>query len=47
MVSPGKAWCMALPVMKAVRQAVSEFSANTSIHGVRYIAENGRRWVER
>ncbi|KAK3912127.1 Pickpocket protein 28 [Frankliniella fusca] len=35
------------PLMHAVRQAVSEFSENTSIHGVRYIAEHGRRGVER
>ncbi|XP_052132622.1 sodium channel protein Nach-like [Frankliniella occidentalis] len=35
------------PLMHAIRQTVSEFSENTSIHGVRYIAEHGRRWVER
>ncbi|XP_034238920.1 sodium channel protein Nach-like [Thrips palmi] len=35
------------PLLSAVRQTISEFSENTSIHGVRYIAEHGRRWVER
>ncbi|KAJ1522559.1 hypothetical protein ONE63_001745 [Megalurothrips usitatus] len=33
--------------MHAIRQTASEFSENTSIHGVRYITENGRRWIER
>ncbi|XP_034256210.1 sodium channel protein Nach-like isoform X2 [Thrips palmi] len=35
------------PLKSAVRQTINEFSENTSIHGVHYITEHGRRWIER
>ncbi|XP_034239529.1 sodium channel protein Nach-like [Thrips palmi] len=38
---------VALPLQSAVRQTIGEFSENSSIHGVRYIGEHGRRWIER